>query len=126
MGILDDFRECPEDQSLIILRPSIAIPLDGKEALCSRFSPDGAWLAVGNISGTIEVYNTTNDAGGQVHHWHATSGKHLNTVKELGNEINSVDYHPTNVKFATGGSDFKALVVAMEEVVLDCSKSSIL
>ncbi|EFJ31785.1 hypothetical protein SELMODRAFT_439736 [Selaginella moellendorffii] len=50
------------------------------------------------------------DVGGLIHHWHATSGKHLGTTKEANNHINAVDFQPTGEKFATGGSDFQVRV----------------
>lgn len=126
------------------IKPSLVIPLDGKEATCSCFSEDGTWLAISYNSGAIETYKTqdgrlsftlksvahkhpctsvcfrpnegkfstknvliSGDVGGQVHHWHATSGKHLGTIKELGNEIFTLAYQQTGEMFATAGLDTK-------------------
>ena len=47
------------------------------------------------------------DVAGQIHHWHATSEKHLELSSEPNNEIFAVDHHPTGQKFATAGYDFK-------------------
>jgi len=47
------------------------------------------------------------DVAGQIHHWHATSEKHLAVSSELNNEIFAVDHHSTGLKFATSGYDFK-------------------
>lgn len=50
------------------------------------------------------------DVQGQIHHWHATSDKHLGVIKEEDNEIYAVDFHASGEKFATSGADSKVSV----------------
>ncbi|XP_024388402.1 uncharacterized protein [Physcomitrium patens] len=50
------------------------------------------------------------DIKGQIHHWHATSEKHLSMSLEPDNEILAVDHHPTGQKFATSGYDCKVRI----------------
>ena len=44
-------------------------------------------------------------ADGYVTHWHASSGKVLNSIKEIDNAINSVDYNSDYKRFITAGTD---------------------
>lgn len=44
-------------------------------------------------------------ADGYVSHWHVSSGKILNSIKEIGNSINSVDFSADYKKFVTAGND---------------------
>jgi len=50
------------------------------------------------------------DVNGQIHHWHATSEKHLALSVEQDNEIFAIDHHATGQKFATSGYDFKVCI----------------
>ncbi|CAK9211232.1 unnamed protein product [Sphagnum troendelagicum] len=46
--------------SVLLLRPVLTIPMQKKEASCSRFLDNGDFLAIGTSAGTIEIYNAVN------------------------------------------------------------------
>ncbi|KAJ7533466.1 hypothetical protein O6H91_13G050600 [Diphasiastrum complanatum] len=50
------------------------------------------------------------DVGGQIHHWHALSGKHLGTIQEADNQLYAIDIQETGLKYATAGVDTKVRI----------------